>query len=84
MIKDVKTFQPDRHEDFRGDIYTTWNNDDYPKLNWRLDKFAHSQKNVLRGLHMQKKFKPQIQESNFSQNFHMFLKLYSIKLNMEN
>ena len=51
MIKDVKTFQPDRHEDFRGDIYTTWNNDDYPKLNWRLDKFAHSQKNVLRGLH---------------------------------
>ena len=51
MIKDVLEFQPDRHEDFRGDIYTTWNNEDYPKLNWRLDKFAHSQKNVLRGLH---------------------------------
>lgn len=47
MIKDVKTFQPDRHEDFRGDIYTTWNNDDYPKLNWRLDKFAHSQKKCI-------------------------------------
>ena len=51
MIKDVLEFQPDRHEDFCGDIYTTWNNEDYPKLNWRLDKFAHSQKNVLRGLH---------------------------------
>ena len=51
MIKDVEVFQPDRFEDFRGDIYTTWNNDDYPKLNWRLDKFAHSRKNVLRGLH---------------------------------
>ena len=24
MIKDVLTFQPDRHEDFRGDIYTNW------------------------------------------------------------
>ena len=51
MIKDVMTFQPDRHEDFRGDIYTNWKKEDYPDLNWRLDKFAHSTKNVLRGLH---------------------------------
>ena len=59
MIKDVEIFQPDRFEDFRGDIYTTWRNDghltkgtiNYPKLNWRLDKFAHSRKNVLRGVH---------------------------------
>ena len=51
MIKDVMTFQPDRHEDLRGDIYTNWKKEDYPDLNWRLDKFAHSTKNVLRGLH---------------------------------
>ena len=51
MIKDVKVFQPDRFEDFRGDIYTTWNNKTYPDLDWRLDKFAHSRKNVLRGVH---------------------------------
>ena len=50
MIKDVEVFQPDRFEDFRGDIYTTWNSDNYPKLHWRLDKFAHSRKNVLRGV----------------------------------
>ncbi len=51
MIKDVKIFQPDRFEDFRGDIYTTWNNETYPDFNWRLDKFAHSRKDVLRGVH---------------------------------
>ena len=51
MIKDVQEFQPDKHEDFRGDIYTTWNSDNYPNFNWRLVKFAHSTKNVLRGLH---------------------------------
>jgi len=51
MIKDVKVFQPDRFEDFRGDIYTTWNNETYPDFNWRLDKFAHSRKDVLRGVH---------------------------------
>ena len=51
MIEGVEVFQPDRFEDFRGDIYTTWNIDKYPKLNWRLDKFAHSRKDVLRGVH---------------------------------
>ena len=38
MIKDVKVLQPDRFEDFRGDIYTTWNDKTYPNLKWRLDK----------------------------------------------
>ena len=51
MIKDLKTFEVDAWEDFRGDIYTTWNSEEYPKLNWRLDKFSHSRKNTLRGLH---------------------------------
>ena len=51
MIQDLRTFNPTHHEDFRGDIYTTWSNDEYPDLNWRLDKFSHSRRNVLRGLH---------------------------------
>ena len=51
MIKDLKTFEVDAWEDFRGDIYTTWDTEKYPKLNWRLDKFSHSRKNTLRGLH---------------------------------
>ena len=51
MIEGIKIFQPSRFEDFRGDIYTTWNSETYPNLNWRLDKFSHSSKDTLRGLH---------------------------------
>ena len=51
MIKDLQTFDIDAWEDFRGDIYTTWDSEKYPKLNWRLDKFSHSRKNTLRGVH---------------------------------
>lgn len=51
MILQLQTFQPTHHEDFRGDIYTTWDTENYPDLNWKLDKFSHSTKNVLRGLH---------------------------------
>lgn len=50
-IQDVQLFKPDAFEDFRGDIYTTWDANEYPQLNWRLDKFSHSKKDVLRGLH---------------------------------
>ena len=38
MIKDLETFSPDAWEDFRGDIYTTWDSEKDPKLNWRFDK----------------------------------------------
>ena len=51
MIKDLQEFQAERWEDFRGDIYTTWDSEKYPKFDWRLDKFSHSRKNTLRGLH---------------------------------
>ena len=51
MIDGVKVFEVDAWEDFRGDIYTTWDDKKYPKLNWRLDKFSHSRKDTLRGLH---------------------------------
>tara|TARA_R100000995_G_C3483642_1_gene125653 strand:- start:1206 stop:1682 length:477 start_codon:yes stop_codon:yes gene_type:complete len=48
----VKVYQPNHHEDFRGDIWTSWEDTDmYPKLNWRRDKFSTSSRNVLRGLH---------------------------------
>ena len=48
MIDGLEIFQPDRWEDFRGDIYTTWDSEKYPNLNWRLDKFSHSRKNTNR------------------------------------
>ena len=51
MIKDLKVFEPEAWEDFRGDIYTTWDSEEYPKLNWRLDKCSYSRKATLRGLH---------------------------------
>ena len=51
IFDDVKIYQPSYWEDFRGDIYTTWDSNKYPKLNWRLDKFSHSNKNTLRGIH---------------------------------
>tara|TARA_R110002012_G_scaffold321382_3_gene548923 strand:+ start:181 stop:675 length:495 start_codon:yes stop_codon:yes gene_type:complete len=51
MIDGIQIFEPSRFEDFRGDIYTSWNSDTYPDLNWRLDKFSHSIKDTLRGLH---------------------------------
>lgn len=50
-IKDLEIFEPTAWEDFRGDIYTTWDKDNYPNLDWKLDKFSHSKINVLRGLH---------------------------------
>ena len=50
-IEGLKTFECKAFEDFRGDIYTTWDKEKHPQLNWRLDKFSHSKKNVLRGVH---------------------------------
>ena len=32
--KDLKEFKSDAWEDFRGDIYTIWD-ESYPKLNWK-------------------------------------------------
>lgn len=51
VFPEVQIFTPDAFEDIRGDIYTTWNSNEYPPLNWRLDKFSHSKKDVLRGIH---------------------------------
>tara|TARA_R100000315_G_scaffold32550_1_gene13189 strand:+ start:233 stop:697 length:465 start_codon:yes stop_codon:yes gene_type:complete len=52
MLNDtVQVWQPDFHEDFRGDIWTSWDNKEYPDLDWRRDKFSTSNRGVLRGLH---------------------------------
>ena len=49
---EVKVYQPDFHEDFRGDIWTNWDRDEYDDdREWRLDKFSTSSRGVLRGLH---------------------------------
>ena len=48
---DVKVYQPDFHEDFRGDIWTNWDEREWIEYDWRLDKFSTSSRGVLRGLH---------------------------------
>lgn len=39
------------HSDNRGKIWTSWYMDDFKKINFKLDKFTVSKKNVLRGFH---------------------------------
>ena len=51
IFKDIKTFKPEAWEDYRGDIWSSWVEEEYPNLHWRRDKFSTSRKNVLRGFH---------------------------------
>ena len=56
ILPEVKIFTPTVNEDNRGTIFTTFNKEVYNKflpkgLEFIHDKFAESQKNVLRGLH---------------------------------
>ncbi|MEE4198447.1 MAG: dTDP-4-dehydrorhamnose 3,5-epimerase family protein [Bacteroidales bacterium] len=56
ILPEVLTIQPSMHWDLRGSIYSSFNADFYPeflpkKLDFKHDKFAESNYNVLRGLH---------------------------------
>ena len=51
IFEDVSIFFPTFSEDIRGRIWTTWNKELYPDLNFKHDKFSSSSKFVLRGLH---------------------------------
>jgi dTDP-4-dehydrorhamnose 3,5-epimerase len=52
IFPEVKTYQPDIHTDFRGDLLTLWNKDQFePKLNFKHNKISTSRKHVLRGMH---------------------------------
>lgn len=55
-IEGVKVFKPDVYTDFRGDLWTLWKNEEFkPSLIFNHDKVSTSRKNVLRGIHGDKK-----------------------------
>ena len=52
MINGVQFFEPDVFTDFRGDLWTTWKEDEFPHdIKFNHDKVSTSRKNVLRGIH---------------------------------
>ena len=50
IFPEVKIFQPDSFEDYRGELYTVFNQDEH-ELVFNHDKVAVSRKHVLRGIH---------------------------------
>jgi dTDP-4-dehydrorhamnose 3,5-epimerase len=50
IFPEVKIHQPDSFEDYRGELYTLFNQD-YNELMFNHDKVAISRQHVLRGLH---------------------------------
>jgi dTDP-4-dehydrorhamnose 3,5-epimerase len=50
ILPEVKIYQPDSFEDFRGELYTLFKQED-SNLIFNHDKVSVSRKNVLRGLH---------------------------------
>jgi dTDP-4-dehydrorhamnose 3,5-epimerase len=52
IFPEVKIYQPNIHTDFRGDLLTLWNRDEFePKLDFKHNKISTSKKYVLRGMH---------------------------------
>jgi dTDP-4-dehydrorhamnose 3,5-epimerase len=51
LFPEVKIFQPDSFEDFRGELFTLYKSGDYDNLSFNHDKVSISRKNVLRGMH---------------------------------
>ena len=50
IFPEIIVQQPDSFEDFRGELYTLYKENDYD-LNFNHDKVSISRKNTLRGLH---------------------------------
>jgi len=50
IFSEIKIFQPDSFEDYRGELYTVFNQIEH-NLVFNHDKVAVSKKNVLRGIH---------------------------------
>jgi len=50
IFPEVKIFQPDSFEDFRGELYTLFKQEEH-ELVFNHDKVSVSRQNVLRGLH---------------------------------
>lgn len=54
-LKEIKYFKIDSFADSRGEIWTFWKKNYFKNLEFNLDKFTTSKKNVLRGFHGDKK-----------------------------
>lgn len=50
IFPEVTIYSPDSFEDFRGELYTLYKQEDF-SLSFNHDKVSISRKNVLRGLH---------------------------------
>jgi dTDP-4-dehydrorhamnose 3,5-epimerase len=52
IFPEIKIYDHDVFTDYRGEIWTTWKENEYPsKLKYNHDKVSTSRKHVLRGLH---------------------------------
>ena len=52
IFSEVKVYTTDIFTDFRGDLLTLWNKDEFePKLDFKHNKISTSKKHVLRGMH---------------------------------
>ncbi len=52
IFDDVRVFQPEAYEDYRGELWTTYKKDEFPiPLDFNHDKVSTSRKNVIRGIH---------------------------------
>ena len=49
-LEGVKIFCPDVYTDYRGDLWTIWNKNNF-QLDFNHDKVSTSRKDVLRGIH---------------------------------
>ena len=54
-LKEVKYFRINTFKDHRGQIWTFWKKNYFKNIEFNLDKFTSSKKNVLRGFHGDKK-----------------------------
>jgi dTDP-4-dehydrorhamnose 3,5-epimerase len=55
IFEEILITHPSVFEDDRGELWTLWKNTELPSLNFVHDKISKSKKNVLRGLHGDKK-----------------------------
>ena len=52
IFKEIMVLDSDVYEDYRGELWTTYNKDNFPiDLDFNHDKISTSRKNVIRGIH---------------------------------
>ena len=52
IFDEIRVFQPEAYEDYRGELWTIYKKDEHPiKIDFNHDKISTSRKNVIRGIH---------------------------------